>query len=504
MSSTSNLQSLLAYVFRPAYTWTGSNFTTTINLSNIDKFTANTVSYQILYIGDALSNVFIGSNAGNQPGFVNNCNALSNTAIGVLAANGITNSSNSVFVGYQAGLGALSNSSSIAIGLNAGYQASNISNVTMIGTETGYSISNASNMILMGTSNGYELTNVANSILLGNLNSSNLSNISNTISIGGNAGGTGDSNIYIGQSNGSGMTGSSNVFLGNGLNSTTVPATSSNTLLIGNGGNVLVAGNFSYGVTTIGTSNPSAGCNASIINGPTWGGSPPGSNGYGYLALDVAGWTRVSSGVTIGIDPFNPTLGSKFELDVSGHMRVSDGYALMTLSNYYSNSAVGATGLSNNTLFSITPTLSNGVTGTVAVNFGGPLTVGSGSLAVTSGSMSVPAGQVQSTGYYTVQGVTTSFPANTISTPYLVPGIVAKPGLIVATLASDTGNYFYTCSYIVLSLPAVEPTNAKETSLRSTNGAINITVSNTTIGIYHNITGSYAWSYNFTMFPFAP
>jgi len=496
MSSTLNSQSLLAYVFRPASTWPGSNFTTTINLSNIDKFTANTVSYQVLYIGDALSNVFIGSNAGNLPGDINNCNALSNTAIGVTAANGIVNSSNSVFVGYQAGLGAMSNASVISIGLNAGYRASNVSNITMIGKETGYSISNVSNIILMGTSAGRLLSNASNSILIGNSNSSNMSGISNTISIGGNAGGTGNSNIYIGQATGSGMTGSCNMFLGSGLNSSTVAAGSSNTLLIGNGGNVLVSGNFSYGVTTVGTSNPSTGCNASVINSSTWGGSPPGANGYGFLALDVAGWTRVSSGLTIGKDPWNPATGYKFELDVNGHMRVDDGYVEMKLSNYYSNSAVGATGLSNNAEFSVKPVSG----GTLAVNFGGPLTVTAGSFEVSTGSVTVPTGEVQSTGYYTVQGTTAAFGANTITTPQLISGIVLKPGLLLSTIADTTDTYYSTTFFTILSPVS---SNTVISNVITSAGTLFVIISNSTIGIYHNIGGTLAFKYNFTLFPFA-
>jgi hypothetical protein len=475
MSSTSNLQSLLAYVFRPAYTFSNGTFTTTINLSNIDKFTANTVTYQVLYIGDALSNVYIGSNAGNAPAIVSNCNAYSNTAIGVLAANALSNSTNSVFVGYQAGLGATSNSSIVSIGMNSGYQ-----------------LSNATNSILIGASNSY-----------------NLSAISNTISIGVGGGGVGNSNIYLGRSTGAGMTGSGNVFLGNALNvASGVSATLSNTLLIGTGSNILVTGNFSNGALTVGTSNPSA-VSVSNINTYGWGGSNQG-NGYGFLALDVAGWTRVSSGLTIGKDPYNPvTSTGKFEFDVSGHARVTDGYSVMTMSNYYSNSAVGATGLSNNTVFSVAPVA--GSTGTVAVNFGGPLTLTSGNLSLSTGSLSIPngsavvSGTIQSSGYYSVQG--TASVAN--GTPVYLSSFGLKPGVIMGMVVDPIGNYCYTASFLITS---TSPSTVYGPYATAGTPSVFITIENTspvtvqTIRLAHSL-GSAGYTivfqYSFTLFPVA-
>jgi hypothetical protein len=493
MSSTSNLQSLLAYVFRPAYTWTGSNFTTTINLSNIDKFTANTVTYQVLYIGDAFSNVYIGSNAGNAPGNVSNCNAYSNTAIGVQAGNGVSNSSNSVFIGFQSGLSAMSNNSSISIGLYSGYQPSNISDMVILGTSAGYSLESSSNSILIGTSN-----------------SSNLSNIFNTISIGASAGGIGNSNIYIGKSTGVGITGSCNLFLGNGLNATSgVSAAIENTLLIGRGSNVIASGNFSYGVLTIGTSNPST-VPVSTINAFDWGGNC-NSSGYGFLALDVAGWTRMSSGLTIGENPYNPTAensGEKFELDVSGHMRVTDGHSLMKLSNYYNNPTVGATGLSNNTVLSIAPV---GALDTVTVDVAGTLTLSSnltltsGSVAVNSGSLAVSGGAVVTGltrsvgGYSSFQGsfVQTSSTGGTTTFSNIL-----KPGLAHCTVVDViNGVYFYTATFVYINAGVGVPTTPI-TSNSTANNIFTITSSGTSIVI--TTVGSpttRTLNYNFTLFP---
>ena len=464
MSSTSNLQSLMAYVFRPAYTWspTTSNFTTTINLSNIDKFTANTVTYQVLYIGDAFSNVYIGSNAGNPPGNVSNCNAYSNTAIGVQAGNGVSNSSNSVFIGFQSGLSVMSNNLSISIGLKAGYGASNISN-----------------SILIGTSNSYDL-----------------SNMSDTISIGANAGGAGNSNIYLGKSTGVGMTGSGNLFLGNGLNvASGLSAGLANTLLIGTGSKLVASGNFSYGVLTVGTSNPSS-SSVSTINASNYGGNG-NSSGYGFLALDVAGWTRMSSGLTIGCDPANPTAntGVKYELDVSGHMRVTDGNVLMTLSNYYNNPEVGATGLSNNTQFSITPV--SGTSSTVAVNVGGYLTTQS--LAVSGGS--VVTGLTRSVGgYSSFQG---SFPQDGTALFATTFSNILKPGLAYCTVL-DVGNndYYYTVVFVYVNATAGIPTTPI-TSNAGSGCPFNVTSSGTSIVVTNTNTGgnNRTLNYNFTLFP---
>ena len=463
MSSTSNLQSLMAYVFRPAYTWspTTSNFTTTINLSNIDKFTANTVTYQVLYIGDAFSNVYIGSNAGNPPGNVSNCNAYSNTAIGVQAGNGVSNSSNSVFIGFQSGLSAMSNNSSISIGLKAGY-----------------GISNISNSILIGTSNSYDL-----------------SNMSDTISIGANAGGAGTSNIYLGKSTGVGMTGSGNLFLGNGLNVTSgLSATLANTLLIGTGSNLVASGNFSYGVLTVGTSNPST-SSVSTINAPNYGGNG-NSSGYGFLALDVAGWTRISSGLTIGRDPENPTenTGIKYELDVSGHMRVDDGYVSMTLSNYYNNPAVGATGLSNNTAFNITPVA--GTSSTVAVNIGGYLTTQS--LAVSGGA--VVTGLTRSVGgYASFQGSFSQDGTEEFTTTF---SNILKPGLAYCTVMDLTNiDYFYTAAFVYVNA-GVGVATTPITSNAGTACPFDVTSLGTSIVVETVVAGANrTLKYNFTLFP---
>ena len=191
MSSTSNLQSLLTYILRPSYTYSNGAFTTVMNLSNINRLTANTVTYQVLYIGDSSNNVYVGSNSGNSTVYATACNASCNSTLGLLAATGLSNSTLSEFVGYY-----------------TGGSASNVVNSVLVGGYAGYGGSNISNSILIGTSNS----------------ASGLTSISNTISIGGNAGGTGTSNLYLGTTTGSNMTGSGNIFVGHGISLANIPS----------------------------------------------------------------------------------------------------------------------------------------------------------------------------------------------------------------------------------------------------------------------------------------
>ena len=154
MSSTTNVQSYLPYVFRPVYTWTGTNFTTTFNLSNIDTLSVRSAKFGVIYAGDISNNVFIGSNTGNSPADVGNCNASSNTAIGIAAAAAISSSSNSEFIGFQSGSAGRVICNSIVIGVSAALSNSNVSNSILIGTSNSAGLSNINNMICIGGNAG--------------------------------------------------------------------------------------------------------------------------------------------------------------------------------------------------------------------------------------------------------------------------------------------------------------------------------------------------------------
>jgi hypothetical protein len=132
--STTGIQNYLSNVFRQVYTYdsTAALFTPKLELSNIDTYSGNSVSVATMAVGDAASNVYVGSNAGNPYNFIQNDRNV--TAVGFGAAGGISNVSNSVYLGFRAGVGAADANAIIAIGASAiGGGTSNIS----IGNGTG-------------------------------------------------------------------------------------------------------------------------------------------------------------------------------------------------------------------------------------------------------------------------------------------------------------------------------------------------------------------------------
>jgi hypothetical protein len=390
--------------------------------------------------------VYLGSNSGNSAAIVAACNAASNTAIGILAANALSNSTNSEFIGYQTGGG----------GQNIQYS------------------------VLLGVSAGYRSSNILNSIFIGTSNSIQLSNVSNTISIGQTAGGTGNSNIFIGTSTGSTMTGSGNVIIGHGLNTSTfsvssgLSITSSNKLAIGSLSNILIGGDFSNGVVAIGSTNTNAlTTDGRPINSATY-------NGYGFLALDVANWTRIGQGLTIGIDPpLGVSSTGKFELDVNGHFRVQDGFGQLSFSNYYG-------GIQGNTV-TVLESIGAGTTATLDVR------------GTTLSSNVTVSNTAKAGGFYTIQG---SLPTSAAATQ-LIP-ISLKPGLLVGTILENGNSNYYSGSFVLITatsvpIPLATPSNAfsnVSSSLSFTVNTVpgNITVSNTS-GLSRTI------QYNFTLYP---
>lgn len=493
MSSTTNFQALLPYMFRPVYAFSNGAFTTNIVLSNIDKFYANTATFGALNIGDSSNNVYLGSNSGNSAAIVATCNASSNTSVGILSAQGLSISSNSEFIGYQCGGGGKGINNSLLGGVYAGSTGSNISN-----------------SILLGSFAGSNSSNINNSILIGNSNSSGLSTISNTIAIGGNAGSVGTSNLYIGTSAGSGVTGSCNLFIGHGLSA---PTSSSNTLLVGSGatvlftanfsnksmsigsgltntsnklqlggtGNVLFSGDFSNGAVTLGTVYPSS-TPVSTINSSTWGGTInfPATSGYGFIALDVAGWTRISSGLTIATDPYNPIAGGKYELDVNGHFRVSDAYGGVSFSN------------SNGPISNVLLTVSNSSTSGNAA-----MTIGRSDGGTTSGTLNVygpivATSTIKATGFRSLNGTASLSPGAVLPITTISMGMILISAFDTATPANYSSGYF--------------------TVLANNTVSSNLTVNGTTVLCQisagqlqiSNTTGSgstAAVNYNVTLFP---
>ena len=165
MSSTTGSQNLLTNVFRPAYRYEipvgGSTavFVPTLDVSNVDVLTANSVTAFTAAIGDENENVYVGSNAGNAYSNLRGCS--NNTAVGFSAASFVSNVANSIYIGYNAGAGAADSSVNIAIGPNT--KGNGISNI-YIGSNTG-SLGTGSNNILIG----HNLTgsNLSNTLLIG-------------------------------------------------------------------------------------------------------------------------------------------------------------------------------------------------------------------------------------------------------------------------------------------------------------------------------------------------
>jgi hypothetical protein len=159
MSSTTNVQNLLVNVFRPVYTYDSATttFTPKLELSNIDTYSGNTVSVFTAAVGDANSNVYVGSNAGNPYTALRASRSVS--AFGYNAGGAISNVSNSVFIGFNAGAGAAGVTNNVIIGDNTDGNGS--SNVRIGSSNTGTGNSNVS--IGAGTSSGI----YSSTILLG-------------------------------------------------------------------------------------------------------------------------------------------------------------------------------------------------------------------------------------------------------------------------------------------------------------------------------------------------
>lgn len=175
MSGTSNVQNLVANVFRPVYTFDPATqaFTAKVELTNVDTISANTISVFTASVGDAFGNVYVGSNAGNTTQRLC-CNV---TALGASAGRSVYNSINSVFIGYNAGANANGSSNTIAIGANT---AGNGSNNVFIGCKSGMTNVAGSNNILLGPNLLYSAlcnnqfivgTNTTTPLLIGDMSS---------------------------------------------------------------------------------------------------------------------------------------------------------------------------------------------------------------------------------------------------------------------------------------------------------------------------------------------
>jgi hypothetical protein len=194
--------------------------------------------------------------------------------------------------------------------LSNAYVGDSNSNV-YVGVGAGNSYVNTQSNFLntaMGPFAGSNISNASNSVFLGYSAGANVVNARNTILIGTATFGNGNSNIFIGTSNGV-TSGSCNIFLGQTL---AYPGgTSNNTLRIGNGVPTILGDLSSH---TIGIN---------VFPRDT------------AFALDVSGYVHISNaGIGINSDPRDHTL------NVNGDMYVTDGHGVFALSNVAGNSVL--------------------------------------------------------------------------------------------------------------------------------------------------------------------
>lgn len=376
MSSTTSYQSYLPYVFRPVYTYANGVFTTTINLSNINTMSANIASFGQVNIGDSNANVYIGCNAGNSPSNATAFGTSNNSSLGVNSAAGARDVGSSVFLGTFCGANAKNISNCFFAGNFAGYCNLSNDNCVFIGTSNSGTIGKTSNSINIGANSTSVLENSWN-VFIG---TSNSNSGSSNIMIGSRMSNYGSSNIIIGNGSVSPRSGNNNILIGPSIapppyiasdNSVvSIPTNFSNKFFLGSGSNILMAGDFSNNVITIGTTNTNVTtCNASYPNFQ-----------IPNISLDVGNYARFEKGISIGCDP------GLYQLDVNGQFRASDGYGQIAFSNDLNDS--GAT----NSFVEMKSVYSGG---TMTVNVGGQLNVSSNATI---------SGIVTSSGYVTLKG----------------------------------------------------------------------------------------------------
>ena len=167
MSRTTGIQNYLSNVFRPIYRYdtTTNVFVPSLEATNIDTYSGNSVSVFTAAIGDANNNVYVGSNAGNAYNFLKGVSKV--TALGYGAASNISNDCNSVYIGWFAGKDVVGSRDVISIGMNSA-GIGGTSNI-FVGTDTGTLGSsnilighyirpgNISNQVRVGLSNKYPI-----------------------------------------------------------------------------------------------------------------------------------------------------------------------------------------------------------------------------------------------------------------------------------------------------------------------------------------------------------
>jgi hypothetical protein len=495
MSTTTNVQSFLPYIFRPTYAYSANaGFKTSFNIRNIDNITAGSLTVGQLQIGDSNANMYIGSSTTESANILSN-NNTSNTIIGVNAGLGVSNSTGLEAFGYGTGQNANYITNSSFLGLSAGCNANTVSNSLFTGARAGYASSNVSNSLFIGWTAGSNSSNVCNSLFMGPGTGAYNSNASNIIAIGvgtsawGARTAVGMSNIFIGNSSATGLTGSNNVIIGHGINSNAlanapytyvpggtnqyVPTNCSNKLFIGSGSNILLTGDFVSGCVSIGSTNSTPNsllASYNIVDGqyvPSWNAIPTLG-----LQLDVKKYARIGYGLGIGTDP------GSYALDINGQLHVTDGSGGEML---FGPAVYGS---------------SNGALTVKSVATGGTMTVDVAGQVKTSG------------GIYTLQSGTTGVSVTngtpvTLSNVLLPKNGVNWSGMILGTVMNYTNptqatSNVFTASAVISAgvLVSSTLTNAGGVVFGFSGGPplSNITITN-------GISGTITMMYNFTLYP---
>ena len=430
-------------------------------------------------ISNTSNSVFIGYLAGNAGKSIYN-----SLAIGASAGSNASNVANCVWVGTSNSVGLSNISNTVSIGGSSGGGSSGV----FIGASTGVGTSGAQNIVLGGSSGG-RLTG-SNNLFIGNSLSPTISNtiaatvLSNIVTCttptatGLVAGQT----VYIAGLTPSGFNGTTTVLavptsltftysnttgtitgatgtVTAGISpyiapysgvSTAIASNVSNKLFIGSSSNVLIAGDFSTGLTTIGTANTTG----SSFSGLT-AANP-------LMTLDVARYSRFQLGIGIGIDP------GTYALDVNGQFRVSDGYGQIAMSNQYD-------GVGNN----------SGASNASFVEMK-PVSGGTMTLAVTGTTVS-------STGYATTKGTWVSS-GNGTTNIIFVPAV---PGLVTAVARNGTTGS-YKADFLLLTAVST-PTGSN--TITSGTAAYTITATASGILLSNSTAGAVTFTYNVTFYP---
>jgi len=231
----------------------------------------------------------------------------------------------------------------------------------------------------------------------------------------------------------------------------TIPSGFSNKFFLGKGSNILMAGDFSNKVISIGTTNTSVNtCNSAYPNFTL-------SN----ISLDVGNYARFQKGLSIGCDP------GTYTLDVNGQFRATDGWGQIAFSNNFNS-----TGFSNS-FVEMKPVYAGG---TMTVNVTGQLLVSSNVIV---------SGLTSSAGYYSAKGSVTA--TSTISN-------VTRPGMLIVVLTDGTTINYYTTTYMINSAGASltsYATNSNSAWVSTSVASSNVTITTgtgITFPIYYNIT----------------